>query len=480
MRYKKILFCIPPITENLRNPFTGIGYLSTYLLNCGISNDLIDMNLGYNLSDLFKKIKSYNPDLIGIFLMTHNYNNSYKIVNNITKKFNLPIVLGGPHVSTLRSEVLEQCLADFAIKLEGEYTLKELMMGGKLENIDGLIYRNGYKIIENKDRRFIENLDEIPFPTYDKFELDKYKGNSIPIISSRGCPYNCIFCPVEAAIGRQFRCRSPESIIAEIDYWYSKGYRVFEFMDDNFNLIRSRVIKICKLIKERNYGNIILNCPNGIRADTVDREILQLMKDVGFKSIAFGVESGNNKILKNLKKGETIEAIENAIEGACDVGLDVTLFFVIGSPGETKADIEDSIRLAQKYPIADVFFYSMIPYPKTELYDWVNKNNYFVKNPNAYLSDASANQSDVFFATPEFPVEDRKKMLEYSKVIKNNILKKSIARRSFKNRFLGKIVAEISCTNFAKKHILNQKIFWKLYNKYIIKRSNVTLQKRSD
>jgi len=117
----------------------------------------------------------------------------------------------------------------------------------------------------------------------------------------------------------------------------------------------------------------------------VDKELLARMNEVGFYYIAYGVEGGNNQILERLHKGEKIETIERAIKDACDLGYRVTLFFLLGSPGEPKADIEDSIRLATKYPMYDVRFYNMIPFQNTKLYEWVSHNNYFRKDPLQFI-----------------------------------------------------------------------------------------------
>lgn len=469
MGYHRILFCIPPITKKPRAPFVGIGYLSTFLTFHGIENDVIDMTLGYKAKDLFKKIESQKPDLVAFFLMTHKYEITYNLIYQVQKKYGIDTVIGGPHVSTLRKQSLKESDATFAIKLEGEYTLLDLIKGKKLKEIDGLIYRNNGIIMENPDRKFIHNLDNIPFPTYEKFELKKYHDTAIPIVTSRGCPYNCIYCPVKAAIGKQFRMRNAENVLEEIEYWYEKGYRKFDFQDDNFTLKPERVKRICSIIKEKRWNDLILNCPNGVRADKIDRDLLTLMRNAGFKTLAFGVEAGNNRILKNIKKGEKIETIENAINDACGMGFDVILFFLVGSPGETVLDVEDSIKLALKYPIIDAFFYSLVPYPETKLYDWVKKNNYFIVDPDKYLSTASGNTCGPLFATPEFPSEERERILKLTKKIRREIRKKSIIRRY---GFSGRLFADIFSSDFADKHLINNKFFSLLYDRYLMIHGN--------
>ena len=171
MRYSRILFCIPPITEKPRAPFAGVGYLSTFLTCHGIENDLIDMTLGYNIKDLFKKIEIQKPDLVAFLIMTHKYDFTYNLIHEVQKKYGIDVVVGGPHVSTLRKQILKECDATFAIKLEGKHTLLDLIKGKKLNEINGLIYRDNGIAVENPDRKFIHDLDGVPFPTYKKFEL---------------------------------------------------------------------------------------------------------------------------------------------------------------------------------------------------------------------------------------------------------------------------------------------------------------------
>ena len=236
MRYKKVLFYIPPfpgIQEYPGEPHPGIGYLSEFLSKNDIENDVLDLRLGYTVKDLIKRIEEFKPHLVAATMMTFRHDIAYAIIEQI-RSSQYDIVVGGPHVSTIRTTVLEECAADFAIKVEGEYPLLELCNGKDLTNIDGLIYRDRERIIENKDRTFIDDLDDIPFPTYDKFELKKYNTRQIPIVSSRGCPYKCIYCPIKVTMGRKIRMRSPENVVHEIEFWYGRGYKKFVFSDDNF------------------------------------------------------------------------------------------------------------------------------------------------------------------------------------------------------------------------------------------------------
>lgn len=442
-RFNRVLFCNPPfpdVFDRPLHPHPGLGYLSTFLTVNKIDNDVIDMRFGFSVRDLLTKIDSFKPDLVAITAMTYRYDIVYKLIDAI-KSDRYKIVVGGPHASTLRSKILSECKADFAIKLEGEYTMLELCEGNDFGEIHGLIYRDKTKIIENDNRPFIKDLDSIPLPTYEKFQLEKYGDTIIPIISSRGCPYNCIYCPVGVTMGKQLRVRSAENVINELSRWYEKGYTRFMFLDDNFTFYRDRVFKICDLIEKKGLKNLKLNCPNGIRADKADRELLKRMKEVGFEFIAFGVEAGTNKVLQKLKKGENIETIEAAIKNACELNYDVGLFFLVGAPGETPSDFYQSIKLALKYPILDVNFYNIIPFPQTELFNWIYENKYFLKLPEKYLNDESLFGDEPVFTTPEFTAEERRHALKFAKNIKKRVKKMMMTRKMGKYGLLGKFIA---------------------------------------
>jgi len=476
MKYKRIILCIPPFLGDLPiAPFAGPGYISEYLSMNNVEYIVFDMNLGYSEKDFFDKIREFKPDMIGFFLMTNMYKRNYRLIDLIKKKYNIVCVAGGPHVSTFRLDFMKECNADFAVKLEGEQTLMDIIKGKDPEKILGIIYRKNGKIIENNDRPFIKNLDPIPFPKYEKFEIEKYKDKVVPIISSRGCPYQCICCPVKAAIGTIFRMRSAENVFSEIKYWYKKKYRKFYFQDDNFTLVKKRVIDICRLIQESNMKGLVLNCPNGVRADGIDKEVLTEMKKAGFKTIAFGVEGGNDKTLKTLKKGETIKEIEEKIKLACELGFDVALFFLIGTPRETPADVEDSFKLALKYPIVDAFFYSIVPYPRTELYEWIKKENLWLKSPSEYLNKASAFATEPFYQTKELPKNKRIELLKKAKKISHNIRKRGIIRRA-RERYgpIGIIIGNILGSYFADKYILQNRLFLRIYTKYLESRARTT------
>lgn len=431
MKFKRVLLITPPVKTELGpvRPNIGMGYLAQMLLENNISYDILDMLLGYSLGDLKKKVDEFKPDLLGVNLFSNKYKIAYETIQNIKEYFpSMKVIVGGPHVSCLRNKVLEDCPAiDYGVFFEGEYPLLELCEGKRVELINNLIYRDGDRVLMNSPRDFIKDLDCMQFPTYQKFEVEKYIEEK-SLISSRGCPYACTFCAVKVVSGRLVRVRSPRYVIDEIEFWYKKGYRQFSFQDDSFTLYEKRTYEICDEIERRGFNDIFLRCA-GARADKLDYNLLARMKSVGFKTIAIGVEVGNDKMLKIIKKGEKFEEIDNAVKNACDLGLDVYLNFLAGAPYETLSDINDSINFALKYPVFYAEWSNIIPYPNTEMYEWLLQKGYLLKKPEEYLNDNSTTSNIPVFETPELSFKTRIKVLNSLKKVRKKILRRSITRR---------------------------------------------------
>lgn len=419
MRYQRVLFVIPDLKgfhTGKTHPYTGVGFLATALEQKGVECDIVDAYLGYQLSDIKERIRTFNPDLIGVTTFTFGHSIAYQLVAHLKELTSVNVIIGGPHVSLYGSKSFEESRANLALRYEGEYSLSDLCEGRPLEEIAGLIYVRDGQIVENPNH-FIQDLDALSFPTYHGFELDKYAPGLRAIVSSRGCPWMCTYCSVSTTMGRKYRFRSPANIVREIEYWYEKGYRLFDFFDDTFAQKSERIYKLCDLIEEKNFKSIRFGCSQGIRPNTVDRQLLTRMREIGFDHLGFGVESANDNILKNIKKGQTVKQVDEAIRVACELGFDVSLFFMIGLPGETMAEVQNSFALATKYPIRRANFYNVIPYPGTELYTYLERNKLFVVDPEVYLNDVNTRISVPMFYTPSLSIAERKEALRQAKKI---------------------------------------------------------------
>jgi radical SAM superfamily enzyme YgiQ (UPF0313 family) len=419
------------------------------------------MNLGYTWKHLRRKLEDFHPDLIGMGMITRNYREFYKVLEKV-KNFDsrIKIVAGGAHVTILKEKVLNECpVIDYGIVREGEVALVELCRDDlKEEEIQGLLYRDNGSVLYTGDRPFVTDLDKVSWPRYEKFELDKYFGE-ISIHTSRGCPHRCIFC-ARHVLSPKYVARRAEVVGEEIEYWYRKGYREFNIEDDNFNLIKDRVYAICDEIEKRQLKEITLRCSNGLRADRVDRDVLTRMHEVGFKYLAFGVDAGNDRMLEVVRKGETMADIENGISIACELGYSIKLFFVIGNPTETTEDVEDMVRLCRKYPIQEVHFNNVVPYPGTELYNWIEEHDYFLRQPDEYLNNASFWESVPIFQTPELPEAERVRLTGYLHKVRDELHREAVSRIFRKRRLIGRLASMIVANGLFERFYYRSR-FWR-------------------
>jgi len=268
--FTRVSLIYPPTFESqwgaIRPP-VGLGYLSERLIQAGIEHQIIDMSLGYSVRQVQQKIREFRSDLIGISMTSLEHQAVYAILHALKQQFpDIPLLAGGPHLSTLRQQVLQECSAiDYATTLEGDDTLIEFCQGTPVEQIQGVLYRIGPdQVYYTGDRPFIMDLDRLPFPKYELFELDRYVAREIGVITSRGCPYACTFCPVKTTIGRVTRFRSVQPIVDELEYWHRKGYRDLLILDDNFAMKQQRVYDICDEIERRGLTGFRFRCGNGI------------------------------------------------------------------------------------------------------------------------------------------------------------------------------------------------------------------------
>jgi radical SAM superfamily enzyme YgiQ (UPF0313 family) len=437
-------------------PPMGLGYLAQAVEDAGIDYDVIDMRLGYSYPDLKRKIEETIPTHIGFSMMTPMYLINYELISHVRRDFpNLTLILGGPHVTTFKEEVFEKCPIDIAVLSEAEHTIIKYLQGVPLKSLDGVIYRenDGIEVIDKSS--YVDDINEFNWPRYNKFELDKYLYRQMPVFTSRGCPYKCIFCSVENNLRRFFRGRDAKSVVDEIEYWVKYGYKDFEIEDDNFTFRKERVFDICDEIEKRGLAKkAFFHLDQGVRADKVNLEVFKRLREVGFITVSIAVEAGNNKTLRALKKGEKIETIERAIQDACDTGFEVRLLFVIGAPGEIWEDVQDSLRVASKYPVMSAKFCNLVPFPGTELMDYVIENKLLKKQPEDYLNEFDTSLAEPLFDSPTLSLEERKLAFNEAERINRKLFVNYIVNKSFSSSFL-KTLIKPSLTMVVNSRILS-------------------------
>jgi anaerobic magnesium-protoporphyrin IX monomethyl ester cyclase len=353
----------------------GLAYLAAVLKKNGHEVTVIDcLALDMNHEQLKVKIASFEPDVVGITSMTPMIQST--LLSARVAKEACPdavVTLGGPHATFMDRQILEQEAAvDVVVRGEGEQTLLEMAQNvaesKSLHKIDGITLRDGDQIIQTPNRSFIQNLDELPYPAYDCFQLDRYRlfGKLfLPIITSRGCPFQCSFCTTSRILGKEYRARSPKNIVDELEFLKNTyGADAFTFYDDTLTLDKNRIFKICEGIKARKI-NLPWDCQT--RVDQVSREVLAEMRATKCQQVFFGVESGCQEILDAVKKRTTVEQNAKAIELAKEAGLFVAISIMIGYPGETKDMLRQTLGFVRKTEPDDVYLCVATPYPGTEL-----------------------------------------------------------------------------------------------------------------
>lgn len=369
----------PSYKTHLITPPLGIGYISSYLQSKGTSCDIIDgLNLGLSNSEIVKRVQY--ADIVGITCLSCYFLRVVDLAKKLKRSGKI-VVIGGPHASCLPLLTIQKTKADFIVMGEGEETFFKLVMllqNGKRKRdirIDGVMSWAHKKASFGP---FVSDLSSLPMPDWDQIDPNLYKKAPhsgvvkyfpvAPIMTTRGCPYECKFCASPLLWKRRLRYRKPEEVLQEIMYLVRvKGVREIHIEDDNFTLHRFHAEAICKgIIKHRL--KVAWCTPNGIRADRVDMPLLQLMKKAGCYAVAFGIESGNQSILQGIAKHENLDTIRNAVTMAHDAGLVTQGFFIFGLPGETKDTIQETIRFAKKLPLDKAQFLLLDVIPGSALW----------------------------------------------------------------------------------------------------------------
>lgn len=381
----KIILTRPNYYTHLVTPPLGLGYLSSFLKKNEHEVEIIDgLNLSLNNEEIARR--SAGAGLVGITCLSDFYLEAKDLAKRL-KENNLRVVLGGPHPSALPQETLDDTGADFVVVGEGEQLLLGLvsdMESGKINRKDRGIY--SYNNTINNKREFIDILDSLPFPDWAQIDPRKCKraphGAVVkrfpvaPLVTSRGCPYICKFCASPRLWSRTIRFRTPENVVDEIEYLV-RDFQVKEihFEDDNLTLKREHIENICRLILKRNL-KISWATPNGIRADTLTQDLIRLMKKSGCYFVAFGIESGSQKILDNIRKKTDLAVIERAVRYAGSEGLITQGFFIFGLPGETEETIQETINFSKKIPLDRAQFLLLDVLPGSALWDELSGTNF--------------------------------------------------------------------------------------------------------
>ncbi len=325
----------------------------------------------YSPEKLFQDLSAFDPDIIGATSVTMNFDLAASILKTAKDLFPRAVIaMGGPHVTFDYENVLKHHPEiDVIVVGEGEETIMELVPvirdRKSWPSIKGIAFMEENRLTVTPGREFIRDIDSLPFPSRNLLPLSRYLalGFPISIITSRGCPNQCIFCQGHRMVGHKVRNRDPGLVVDEIEMLLSHGFTRVNFSDDFFTSNVKRVRRLCEEIRNRGLS---FTWAAFARADSVDRDLLTLMRDHGCDTVFFGIESGNQDMLNRIKKHVTLDRIRKAVADCKAVGMTVFASFIAGLPGESPDTLMDSHRFARELDVIYGYHF-LAPFPGTEV-----------------------------------------------------------------------------------------------------------------
>ncbi len=372
---------IGPVIANLffNSPPLGIAYLAAVLEQKGHRVSILDAPVErIDFQQTLGRIEEFGAHVVGITSTTNFFHNAEALGARVKEKWpDMPVVIGGPHMSSFPDHCMERECFDVGVRHEGEITFPELLDAihdrSRWPQIQGIAYRENGRLVKNEPRPPIDDLDALPFPARHllKNELyvpqpnDEHGLPKFAMITARGCPYQCIFCD-KSAMGKRYRAMSPERAMDEVEMVLKDyGAKDIAFVDSTFTVHPERVERFCEIILDRGL-KFSWTCT--ARADKVTKPLLALMHRAGCWRIRLGVESGNDEVLKFIKKNVTKEQVRNAATWAAEVGMQPKAFFMVGHLVDTPETINETIDFACSLPLKDVTVQINTPMVGTEQY----------------------------------------------------------------------------------------------------------------
>ena len=391
----KILLLSPPTDSVIKSvigvtgPPLGLAYLASIARSQGDDVRIIDsIAMDYTFEDITGQIKKFDPDLVGLTSTTSMIPDAYKVAE-LAKGYNNEVktVIGGPHVTFTQEETLmESPHIDFTVAGEGETSFSNLLLHLKgkkeIKEVKGISYRDSEKIIVTPPEQLIKDVDSIPLPAIDLLPMEKYKAGTKrfgTLMTSRGCPYNCIFCSSSLQFGKIWRGHSTERVMTELRRLvFDYGIHEIEFLDDTFTLNMKRAVEIARNIKAENLD---IKWSGSARVNLFNEEIAKAMKDSGAHTIYFGIESGNQNTLDFIGKGIKLQQAVDSVRKGNEAGLHTLGSFIIGFPDDTVYEVKNTIKFSKKVKVKIAQFTIATPYPGTRLWQLAKSQN-LIKTTN--------------------------------------------------------------------------------------------------
>jgi len=373
----KVALIVPPYPlEEAPSPPLGICYVAAACEAAGAEVIIIDYVVSkYRPEKLWRKLDAFQPDVVGATSVTLNFLTAAEILKAVRRHCpSVVTMMGGPHVSfDARNTLTRFPEIDVIVMGEAENTLMRWLPEARnrdaWRNIKGLAFFENKEFVTTGLGEFVADLDELPLPSRHLLPLSKYKalGFPISIITSRGCPNKCIFCLGRKMVGFKMRFRDPVLVADEIETIIGLGFDRINIADDLFTANKKRVKALCKEIIRRNLDFV---WSAFARVDTVDEEMLALMKKAGCDAVSFGIESGNPEMLARVKKRITLDQAREAVAACKRVGMIAHASFMVGLPGENQHTLEDTLEFARELGIEHGYHF-LSPFPGTTVREHV-------------------------------------------------------------------------------------------------------------
>ncbi|MBI2954653.1 MAG: B12-binding domain-containing radical SAM protein [Chloroflexi bacterium] len=365
------------------------------------------------LWELSQAIDQFEPELVGISVKTFTSKFAAEIVSAVKNNWPyLPVVVGGPHVTLDGARYVEETGAHIGVIGEADVTLPEICQAleqeSSLEDIQGIVYLEDGMVIANPPRPNLRDLDALPFPNYDVFSSVRRNPSLLreyPLLTSRGCPFNCSYCSMPLLMGRRWRPRSVDDVIEEL-WWAVEQHNstAFTIIDDNFTLDTKRAEAICDALIE-NGLSMPWSSQNGLRADRLTPELIAKMRRSGCYHVWVGIETADEQVFQSIEKGEKLEQVKAGVRALLSAGIEVGGFFIIGLPGSTRESDLKSFYLAQELGIT-AWWFNFVPYRFTRAGEWVQQNATLLRATEGVSQYGQAKIEPVF-ETPTYTREER-------------------------------------------------------------------------
>jgi len=443
----KVLLASPEsdVWNSRKHIHMGLGYLAGSLRAHGYKTEIWDASIEEEQESLAQKLSRDPFDLVGLSAPTPLIVNAWESAK-VAKKHGAVTMLGGPHLTLMPQESMEKPEVDLVIRGEAETTIVEIMRAWEKEqeirqqtqyyqpsneikpqlfdpragwgSISGLSWRNlDGKVMHNGDRILSNDIDAIPFPAHDMFKINRYtnlnpltdgldmNARAYTIVTSRGCPYKCTYCS-KPITGDTWRGRSVDNVIAEWE-WLVKDLGATEIgiTDDIWNLDRDRAKALCRGLVKANLNHVPWVTVHGMKVNNTDQELFSLMKEAGCKRVGFGIENGDDWMLRNvIKKGQTVDMVRKAVGFAKTAKLETMGFFIFGMPGETEETMEKTIKLAVELDPDLAHFMMAAPFPGTAMWETLKEHG-DVFSDNMDWSQLAIQSDRAHFAFGNLPKE---------------------------------------------------------------------------